>query len=442
MDLRYLRERLQLGTCHFSKTGRGQAPTSHGTVPSGDKGGSSGSSSEAGHRTGSGNSTRPRVLLHVLPKAEEIRGSTTDPQSEASQSAPEESAFQNGPPRCGGQRFSSGSMGGVHRPIRCLSTCSPEIASHGVSTFRNPGVKSLISVLLPLFRAGNSPTSFYQTGISSRRLPQEAGGDHLPVLGRLVDCAQRPGRSVTTEKVAVELVRGLGIPSQFPKIGSGAISNICVPGGTVQFDDRPSGSISRQNTKIIRDNSEHSQEGEVPGRRLVRNTGHHGFVHRASAICQASHASNSALSAQFLASLEQECTVQSESRRTSETPSTVVDNQTEHHTNYSFSSRASSVDSRHGCQPVGLGRLPDWRSIRAGPVEGRGSLSSYQQSGNGGCELVSAEICINPAGADSSSKIRQHDSGVVCEQTRGDTISESVHAGMGPATMVQNSEHC
>ena len=435
------RKGLQLRVPNLAGQERGQTAQKDGSLSSGDSAGSCISVTKKSHRGSKPSRRSVGVLLNVLSSSQEKWRSQTNSKPSSSQQAPQKTALQDGSSWSCSQGSSSRLLGSVNRFDRRLFACSTENQSHEVFKIYDSRFKSNFSVPLPLFWFGDSPESVHQAGDNNWRLPQEAGGDHLSVSGRLVDRPQEQTTFTSAEKSAITDSGEPGVPGEFHQIRPGTGSALHLLGRKLQPGDRSGGSIPRPDEPGTGDRTGTDKTEVRAGRGHSRGPGYDGVVHRTVAMGTAAHATNPNVPATFLETFKQGSRCEGSSQRSSSSTSQLVVGQAEHISNPAVQTATGSVDFTDGREQVRLGGIPDRGSQCPGLLECGGSPPPHQQLGDESSKAVPRTVCPFTEGTSGDGQIRQYDRCNVLEQAGRDQISHSVHADLGSAPVVQEAEH-
>ena len=299
----------------------------------------------------------------------------------------------------------------------------------------------MFSVLLPLFWAGHSPKSIHQAGDHGRSLPQEAGGDYLSISGRLVDCPQEQAHFDSSQRSIVTDSTRPGVHCEPSKVRPHSSTKVCVPGCSVQPQNRLCRPLINQDWQNSRDHHQTLKETGLPSTGPAGNSGHLGILYKPPSLDQITHETAPTIPLESVETIQQECQLLDSSESTPASTLELVAGRYEPGSDSPVCAKTSSVDVSHRCKQSGLGRIPGRRPVSPGHLAGSRSTPAYKHSGDESSVSLPTTVLDRCSGTDGIGEVRQYVSSDLCKQTRGNKISPALHADLGVASVVQSQQH-
>ena len=426
----------------------GVCPRVHWTTPTGISAHySSGRSRQPGETGGTGTNKeesyrtcRPKlqegqVLQHLLFKAQENWRPEADFEFASPQQAPASAIFQNGP---------SGINSGEHK-TRLL--CSIPRSDGCIPAYSNQGITPQVPVLcdftgraLPvlstLFWPQNCSPSLHEDSIRDRGNSTEAGSLYFPIPGRLAASAPKQASTRETTTRSAEPDSVTRVLSELGEVRPISEPSVHIPGSEIRPGVREPIPLRRQADKTA-SSFTGSPRGVSRSGGLVTSAGHHGLMHRDSAVGQTTHettATISTLTMEAVQSGHQSC---HRPPRTYQVPSGLVVEELEpdgRSPNRKTPSTTDAEDRR--VHQFRLGGLHSQRSLCPGEVVSHRRQETHQLVGTDGCMALPQGVPELSLGQVHPPSIRQYDSSALCEQGGRDQISQPLLSHLGPHVVV------
>lgn len=374
-------------------------------------------------------------LCPCISERKEVWGSKTYSKFKTIESLVRKETFQNGQSRVDTEKLRTQSVGNLCGFERRLSSCTTKrqtSAVHATGSGRPP-----FPVYMSLFWSGASTQSIYKDNGCSRGISEKERPQNIHVLRRLVDCSKRKETIVGTTTTLATNSGKTRAGCEQREINVRTKPESYLPGNKSVSEGRRSWSDGRSYREDQSASPKVAREKGLPGKGIFNPAGNAYLLHRDSPLGSTSSKTDSALPVGLVETTVKGPVCKGSNLTRDKTTFTLVDQSEQFAETLEYSRRGSTGDSLHGCQPLGVGRIPRRVSSHCTrPVVKDAAIIAHKYAGDEVSVPVPAEIRETNLRQKNSGEVRQFHSRDLLEQAGRNEIPQVVLSNMGDNALV------